>query len=101
MILGEAALYLDPQPLGGEGALVVHQVQAVGVDLQHTVPAEDPEVGFGKVPVKDGLGGPVLKDPVGAVLQAHQPLGEHGDAVVLPGDHIVRAGGRCGIHTVD
>ena len=100
VVLSEAALHLNAQTLGREWLFVIHQVHAVGVDLQLSILVQHPKIGCGEIPVEDDLGGPVLKDSVGAVLQAQQALGEHRDAVVLPGDDVFRAGGGRGLDMV-
>ena len=101
VVLGEAALHLNSQTLGRERLFVIYQVHAVGVNLQLSILVQHPKIGFGEIPVEDGLGGPVLKDSVGAVLQAQQALGEHRDAVVLPGDNVLWAGSGRGLDMVD
>lgn len=57
VVLGEAALHLNSQTLGRERLFVIHQVHAVGVNLQLSILVQHPKIGFGEIPVEDGLGG--------------------------------------------
>ena len=76
-----AALGLHREAVGAERALVVDQVEPVGVDLQERVGLGDREVAGPEGPVQHHLRGAVLEHPRGAVLEAHEAGVEHGDPV--------------------